>query len=95
MLPARAATASACALTAASSKGINLCRLSHAADGTDLLGHVVETLQGPTREVDPGPFPGEGAGHCAADRASAPIPAIKGPGRVVRRWRVVVDRGSA
>src|SRR5215211_7223972 len=53
--------------------GIDLRRLGHSSSRADLLGHLLEALEGTTGKVDLRSFAGEGAGSCATDRASRPV----------------------
>jgi hypothetical protein len=54
-------------------EGIDLRRLGLSSRGADLLGHLLEALQGSTGEEDPGPLAGKRAGYRAAYLPSRPV----------------------
>jgi hypothetical protein len=54
-------------------EGIDLRRLGLSSRGADLLGHLLEALEGTTGEEDVGPLSGEGSGNRATDRPSPSV----------------------
>jgi hypothetical protein len=54
-------------------ESIDLRRLSDSSRGADLLGHVVEALQGSTGEMDLRALASEGTGYRAADRTAPAV----------------------
>ncbi len=54
-------------------EGIDSRRLGRPSSGADLLGHLLEALQGSTGEGDPRALAGEGAGEGGADLPSTAV----------------------